>query len=90
MLFVVTYDISDDGTRKLIADELQNWGHRVQYSVFECDLNEKHAGQLEEALSRLISARESIRIYRVCPVCRDHSINMGGRPFADDPPFYEV
>lgn len=90
MIYVVTYDISDDGSRKLIADELKNWGHRVQYSVFECDLDEKRAKQLEEALGGLISAGDNIRIYRVCPVCRDHSINMGGKPFTADLPFYEV
>jgi len=90
MLFIVAYDIPDDGTRTLIAKELENWGHRVQYSVFECDLNEKRARQLEKALGRLISACDSVRIYRVCPACRDRSVNMGGKPFASDPPFYQV
>src|SRR5258708_24061554 len=86
----VAYDIPDDGARTLIADELQNWGPRVQYSVFECDLTEKRAGQLAKALGRLISARARIRIYRVCPICRDRSVKMGGKPFAADPPFYQV
>jgi CRISPR-associated endonuclease Cas2 len=38
MLFLVAYDIPDDGTRTEVANELENWGTRVQYSVFECDL----------------------------------------------------
>jgi CRISPR-associated protein Cas2 len=90
MLFIVAYDIPDDGTRTLIADELQNWGHRVQYSVFECDLTEKRARRLEKALGSLISARDNVRIYRVCPVCRERSVNMGGKPFTVDEKFYQV
>ncbi|MGH9905834.1 MAG: CRISPR-associated endonuclease Cas2 [Pyrinomonadaceae bacterium] len=90
MLFVVAYDIPDDGTRTLIADELQNWGRRVQYSVFECDLNDKRARRLEKKLAGLMSGGDNIRMYRVCQVCRERSVTMGGKPFAVDPEYYQV
>ncbi len=90
MLFIVAYDIPDDGTRTLIADELKNWGRRVQYSVFECDLNDKRARQMEKQLSKLVSGSDSIRIYRVCEVCRNRSVTMGGKPIAIDPDYYQV
>jgi CRISPR-associated endonuclease Cas2 len=69
MLFIVAYDIPDDGTRSLIADELQNWGHRVQYSVFECDLDEKRAGIVRStwAVGHSRPTRRSIR-YEVSPL----------------------
>lgn len=90
MLCVVAYDIVDDGTRTQIADELANWGHRVQYSVFECDLDDRRTMILKERLARLIAAKDSIRIYRICQACRPRCIAINGKPFAKDPPFYEV
>ncbi|MCA9742068.1 CRISPR-associated endonuclease Cas2, partial [candidate division KSB1 bacterium] len=38
MLLLVSYDIVDDKQRTKLAKRLQNYGQRVQYSVFECDL----------------------------------------------------
>ena len=90
MLCVVAYDIVDDGTRKLVADEMKNWGHRVQYSVFECDLNERRSMELKERLDSLVSSEDSIRIYRICQACRPRCIAINGRGFVTDQPFYEV
>jgi len=90
MLYVIAYDIPDDGTRALIAAELENWGHRVQYSVFECDLDDRRIIELKERLARLISARDSIRIYALCRACRERGIVMGGKPFLRDEPYYQV
>jgi CRISPR-associated protein Cas2 len=90
MLFIVAYDIPNDGTRTLVADELKNWGRRVQYSVFECDLSDKHARQMEKALKKLISGCDSIRIYRVCQACRHRSVTVGGIPLVMDSDFYQV
>lgn len=36
MLVVVVYDIPDNKRRKKLADFLEGYGRRVQYSVFEC------------------------------------------------------
>ncbi|RJP64442.1 MAG: CRISPR-associated endonuclease Cas2, partial [Candidatus Abyssobacteria bacterium SURF_17] len=32
----VSYDVSNNKKRSKIADILKDYGHRVQYSVFEC------------------------------------------------------
>ncbi len=90
MLCVVAYDIVDDGTRTQIAAELENWGRRVQYSVFECDLNERRIKELSRRLGALISARDSIRIYRLCEACRERGVVMGGKPFMKNEPYYQV
>jgi len=37
---VVSYDIVDDKRRTKLAKKLCDFGKRVQYSVFECDLDE--------------------------------------------------
>jgi CRISPR-associated protein Cas2 len=91
MLFVVAYDIPDDGARTQVADELGNWGYRVQYSVFECDLNQARYRQLVARLRKLVCAQDSIRVYRVCQACSAEVVLLGrSRPVTKDSDFYEV
>ncbi len=51
MFVLVCYDITDDRRRYRVASELENFGCRVQYSVFECHLEEP---QLQELQARLL------------------------------------
>jgi CRISPR-associated protein Cas2 len=91
MLFVVAYDIPDDGTRTQVAAELENWGYRVQYSVFECDLDQARSRKMMVRLSKLVCAQDSIRVYRICQACAGQVTLLGrGRPIADDPDFYQI
>ncbi|MGI0489366.1 CRISPR-associated endonuclease Cas2 [Pantanalinema rosaneae CENA516] len=46
LLYVVTYDIPCDKRRKKVADLLEGYGRRVQYSVFECVLTAEKYGEL--------------------------------------------
>ena len=41
MVYVVSYDIVSDRTRRKVSKILEGYGVRIQYSVFECRLNEK-------------------------------------------------
>ena len=41
MLIVVSYDVPDDRRRTRLAHILKDFGERVQYSVFECRLDER-------------------------------------------------
>ena len=90
MLFVVAYDIPEDGTRNHVATELLNWGRRVQYSVFECDLEPSQAAQLEGRLRELVSGPDKIRIYALCGTCRERTVIIGDNPVSVDLPFYQV
>ena len=90
MLTVITYDIADDKRRTRLAKELENYGQRVQYSVFECDLDEARLDALLAKLYRLVDSADSLRIYRLCQTCLAKSLALGGPSFAIDPPFYQV
>ena len=90
MLFIIAYDIPEDGTRNLIAAELQNWGQRVQYSVFECDLNHGQARKLEGRLRTLVSGPDNIRMYPLCDGCRRRIVITGGKPVSTDASYYQV
>ena len=73
MLSIISYDIGSDRRRQKILTALKDFGGRwVQYSVFECDLDEATLRTLLERLRPLVQAEEgdSLRVYAVCGACR--------------------
>ena len=67
---VISYDISSDQRRLKVAKTLEDFGERVQYSVFECILNPDDLKKLLLSLERIIDpAEDSIRVYRICQEC---------------------
>jgi CRISPR-associated protein Cas2 len=69
MFYVITYDIIDDKKRAKVADTLLDFGKRVQYSVFECELTDVYLENLVRKLKKIISPEDSIRIYSLCSQC---------------------
>lgn len=69
MLVLITYDVStqkDGGRARLrkVAKECQNYGQRVQDSVFECILDASQVLLLKDKLLSLIDENEdSLRFY---------------------------
>lgn len=64
LLYLVTYDISSDKRRKKVADLLEGYGQRVQYSVFECVLSAAKYKELRQRLKQRIKQEEdSVRFY---------------------------
>ena len=39
-MYVISYDISENKIRNKVAKILEGYGKRIQYSVFECDIDE--------------------------------------------------
>ena len=76
--YVIAYDVVDDRRRNKIARWLERYGERVQYSVFEMYLTAKEWERLQKGLLRHLNAEEdSIRVYRLCAVCRGRIIHLG-------------
>jgi len=69
MFYIVSYDIIDDKKRVKVADTLLDFGKRVQYSVFECELSEDYLENLVRKLKEIVSSEDSIRIYSLCSQC---------------------
>lgn len=70
MLYVVSYDISDDRRRTRVHSTLTGFGTWVQYSVFECFLDRKQRMMLEVRLLKEIHQKEdTVRIYGLCDAC---------------------
>ena len=69
MLVLITYDVNTEtpqGKKRLrqIARECQNYGQRVQNSVFECIVDAAQCRQLQHKLVKLMNAdSDSLRFY---------------------------
>lgn len=90
MFLVVAYDVPDDRRRNRLAKELENWGARVQASVFECDLDEARTAALIDRLRQIAKDEDDLRVYRLCQGCLGKSAVIRGGRFAVDPDFYQV
>ena len=79
--YVVAYDIEQTRRRTKVMNVLKDFGLRVQYSVFECDLTVARKEALETRLVGLIDRRrDKIHIYPLCDACffRAQSLGLEG------------
>lgn len=78
-MYIVSYDITNDKLRRKIAKEMENYGIRVQYSVFECDLKVEKYAELYAKLIKLMGDSEegNIRIYNLCSNCKEKTRLIG-------------
>jgi len=67
---LVVYDISNDRRRTKLHDTLLDYGSPVQYSVFECLLDEKEMARMKKATARVIKPKvDRVRYYYLCAGC---------------------
>lgn len=70
MFVIISYDIVDDKRRTKVSTQLENYGNRVQYSVFEALLEEDKLNEMNEIVLPIIKEEEdSLRVYRLCNAC---------------------
>lgn len=70
MLYVVSYDITNDRMRNRACRLLKDHGKRVQYSVFECETDPAEmAALLKTAGSLLTGPKDNLRVYGLCRTC---------------------
>jgi CRISPR-associated protein Cas2 len=86
LFYVVVYDISDDKRRKKIADLLEGYGKRVQYSVFECLLTQVKYDELRSRLKKRVKLPEdSVRFYPLSRQNLNHVETWGGKSITTPP-----
>ena len=88
MYLVVSYDIHDNKRRTRVHKVLKNFGERIQFSVFECDLTNEQLLYMQHALLRIIKEedRDSVRFYHFCDICRRKIDRIGGIMPREDGP----
>lgn len=91
MLIAVAYDIPDDRRRTKLATLLEDYGRRVQLSVFECLLDERQLARMRHRIERLIRPDEdSIRLYVLCGSCEPKIEILGLGTRSEKPDVYIV
>ncbi len=85
MLLLVTYDVNTEtpaGKKRLhqVAKQCENYGQRVQNSVFECILDPALLKQLQNALAQIIDEeKDSIRYYYLGDEWRNRVEHIGAK-----------
>lgn len=85
MMVLITYDVNtqtDAGKRRLqkVAKQCQNYGQRVQNSVFECILEPALLTSLQDKLEKIIDAeKDSIRYYYLGDEWRNRVKHVGAK-----------
>ncbi|MFQ5792473.1 MAG: CRISPR-associated endonuclease Cas2, partial [Acidobacteriota bacterium] len=79
MFYLVTYDIPDDRRRTKVAKILEDFGDRVQYSVFEMELyGPEQCEQMCDRLTQAIDPQaDGVRVYFLCQGCREKIAILG-------------
>lgn len=78
MFYVVAYDMPDSRRRTRLLKAMKGFGVHTQYSVFECELDEKEHERMVRVIHKIINSREDdIKIYRLCRDCL-HSVAVIG------------
>lgn len=82
MIFLCSYDIpsSKEGDRRRarLARFLEKYGLRVQYSVFELDIEPEKMPPLYREMEAFLKLDEdSLRIYTLCAQCAPRVVKIG-------------
>lgn len=78
-LVVVVYDISNDRRRTRLHDRLLGYGSPVQYSVFECLLDQRRLAEMKKLVRKTIHPRsDHVRYYFLCQACAARTVVTSG------------
>lgn len=78
MRYIVSYDIEKDKLRRIVSEIIAEYGVRVQYSVFECELTEKKANILRNKIAPLITKKsDSVIFIPFCGKCEKKRFSLG-------------
>ena len=89
MFVLVTYDVNTEteaGKARLrkVAKQCQNYGQRVQNSVFECLIDAAQCKQLKHRLGQLINPeKDSLRFYYLGDEWRSRVEHIGAKASLD-------
>lgn len=89
MMVLITYDVcteTETGKSRLrkVAKKCQDYGQRVQNSVFECIIDMARLKQLQAALEKIIDPEvDSIRYYYLGDEWHNRVEHVGAKPSLD-------
>ena len=87
--YLICFDVRDAKRLRKIANEMENFGNRVQRSVFECHLEASQVQDLQQRLENwLETSEDQVRYYRLCGKDKEQIIVDGTGRVTSDPDFH--
>jgi CRISPR-associated protein Cas2 len=89
MMVLITYDVNTEttaGKRRLrkVSKKCQDYGQRVQNSVFECVIDSAQLKQLQDILDKIIDPEvDSLRFYYLGDRWKNRVEHIGAKPSID-------
>lgn len=78
MIYFISYDIANQKRLHKVAKTLENFGIRIQFSFFECEMPKEKLDELKSALLKIIDKKEdSLLIYPLCEDCASKTTSLG-------------
>lgn len=69
-MIVVAYDIADDKRRSRMVKLLEQYGNRINYSVFECMATHQEQETMLLSIAQIINPKkDQVAFYHVCADC---------------------
>lgn len=76
--FIAAYDIAVNNNRVKAAKILEDYGYRVQYSVFEIEIETETLEKLIYKLKKIINPKtDSVIFYYLCKECSKNTVKIG-------------
>jgi len=91
MKYLICYDIPEDSVRAKIVRYLEEFAYRMQYSVFNCDLDSKAAAVVWSDLLELVDESDggTVLMTPLCKACAKN-LKLSGKPLEEEKGFLIV
>lgn len=78
MNMIVAYDIADPKRLGKIARIMKDYGHRVQKSIFEADIDERTFAEMRRRVEFvLVREVDGVKYFPLCDRCADTLVALG-------------
>jgi len=84
LVYLVTYDVSNDKRLRRVFKLMRGYGDHIQYSVFRCELSDRERAELITRLADLINHHEDqVLLFPLGPAggIREHEVYNLGQPY---------
>ena len=80
MTYLFSYDIANSHRRSKISKVLEQFGIRMQKSIFQLDVSPMKAEEIKEALLTIMAEKEdSLLFFPICKTCFEKTVSIGNK-----------
>jgi len=90
MLYVICFDISSHKVRRKVTKLLEGYGHRVQYSMFECWITAKQLTVLKKEIKWLVASGDKVNYFHLCGKDISGRIAIGSGELTHEQPHHII